>query len=69
MLYNIRGDLMNKICMMDPKYNKCPYVTSDKACVSERPCNMMVKLNEDSTKEKYVRQPRWYEQYYKNKSS
>ncbi len=58
---------MNKICMMDPKYNKCPYVIRDKECAADRPCNMMVKLDGDPSKVKYVRQPRWYEQYYKNK--
>lgn len=55
---------MKKICMMDPKYNKCPYVSSNKECKSIHPCNMIAKLDDNPVGSKYVRQPRWYEQYY-----
>lgn len=58
---------MQRICMLDHKYNKCPFVGEKQECKTDKPCSMAQKL--ENSKEKYVREPRWYEQYYEKRKS
>lgn len=54
--------------MLDADINKCPYFKDKKYCSIENMQCSMIGLDEQKPKEKYVREPRWYEQYYKNNS-
>ena len=51
--------------MLDQKYNKCPFIGENQECKTDKPCSMAQKL--ENSKEKYVRQPKWYEQYYEKR--
>ena len=56
---------MQRICTLKQVYNKCPFVGEKQECKTDKPCSMAQKL--ENSKEKYVRQPRWYEQYYEKR--
>lgn len=67
-LYN-RQEVMilEKVCLIDPKYNECPYKGEGRECnATDTKCGMLIKLDvqPEQNKEKYVRKPRWYEKYY-----
>lgn len=59
---------MNKICLLDKSYNKCPYIAEDQTCQKNAQCNMQIKLQNNASGYSYVREPRWYEKYYKKKT-
>lgn len=59
---------MERICLLNPQYNECQYKGEGKTCnAPDTKCGMLIKLDVQSEqeKEKYVRKPRWYEQYYR----
>lgn len=59
-----RSDLM-RVCILDADTNRCIYFKDGKYCeAKETSCGMMSK-DEEHSKQKYVRQPRWYEKYYR----
>lgn len=54
---------MKKICTLDYKYNKCPFLEPGQHCTSSNPC-AMARIYTDKDNMKYTREPRWYEEYY-----
>lgn len=59
-----RGDFVK--CTLDRDINKCPFYRSEKfECDNPQKCSFQENMQKNS--EGYVREPRWYEQYYKGK--
>lgn len=59
---------VNMLCTFELKENPCPYLTEDKKHCSAESAGCSFRKEETaqtSNPAKYVRQPRWYEQYYK----
>lgn len=54
-----------RLCMLSADINKCPYFKDKKYCSVENMQCSMIGEDEQKSKEKYIRQPRWYEVYYK----
>ena len=51
--------------MLSPDINKCQYFKDGKYCTAPNDSCGMQGAEEKKPKDKYVREPRWYEQYYK----
>jgi hypothetical protein len=57
---------MDKICILSAEINRCQYFKGDKYCIApNNSCGMLMIENNTKPKDKYIRKPRWYEQYYK----
>lgn len=53
-------------CNLPEDVNSCPMFQKDNAtCKNQNKCSYQV--SEEVIKEKYVRQERWYEKYYRKK--
>lgn len=54
-----------RVCTLDADINRCIYFKNGKYCeAKETNCGMIGK-DEQCNKQKYVRQPWWYEKYYR----
>lgn len=54
-----------RVCTLDADINKCVYFKNGKYCEAEETNCGMIGKDEEQPKQKYVRQPRWYEPYYR----
>ena len=54
-------------CTLDKDINKCPYLVED-GCSNPNHCSFQQEDKEALIeKERYVREERWYEKYYRKK--
>lgn len=53
-----------KICTMDEDIRDCSYLNPDKRRCDAQSTKCAYQMDENA-KETYVREPRWYEKYYK----
>lgn len=54
-------------CTLEKDVNKCPfYLVDTLGCKNNKECSFQ-ENEEQEAKQKYIREPRWYEKYYKNK--
>ena len=58
---------LERVCLLDPQYNECQYKGEGKTCNAPHSnCGMLFTVEEkEKPRSKYVRQPRWYEKYYR----
>lgn len=54
-------------CTLPEDINTCPFCDKDRMeCNNKKNCSFKENEDDQITKDKYVRQKRWYEKYYKN---
>lgn len=53
-------------CYLSEDINACPYFINNE-CSNENVCSYQNRKMEEMKREKYVRQPRWYEKYYERR--
>lgn len=51
-------------CSLDKEINKCDFYENE-LCKNEKKCSFQVPEENMYTTEKYVREERWYEKYFK----
>ena len=57
---------MLRDCRLDPDINQCPHFDSNKGkCAIENESCGFYEKSKIKTEPEYIRQPRWYEKYYK----
>jgi hypothetical protein len=53
-------------CSLAPDINQCPHFEPNKGkCSIKNECCGFYDKSKPQTEPKYIRQPRWYEKYYK----
>jgi len=60
---------MKAKCELEPVLNKCPHFDPvEQECDSDNECCGFYRMpSAESIPQQYLRQPRWYEQYYKKR--
>lgn len=65
----MEGALMKFVCKFDLDINECPFFKRESLeCCNEKDCTYREELKnlaKNKADEEYIREPRWYEKYYK----